>query len=689
MSKQRIGILTSGGDCPGLNAVIRGAVKASHQLGYDCVGFLKGYEGLYDPVQYVHLTPSSTRGILSQGGTILGSTNKGRFAATVGVQDRQEIEPYLIEGVKNTIEQLGITGLVCVGGDGSLAVAQQFHEQGIPVVGVPKTIDNDLSATAFTFGFDSAVECATDALDRLHTTAASHERIMVLEVMGRHAGWIALHAGIAGGGDVILLPEIEWNWDHVCHKILQRESQGKKFTLVVVAEGAHLPGGDLVGEQRSGAQMKLGGIGRTVCDEIEHRLQREVRLSVLGHLQRGGQPTTFDRVLATQYGAHAVRLVHQKKFGEMLCYQPPEMTSVPIMEAVNVLRRVDVNGAAVQAARALGISFGDRPVNEVGFELFDTIESETTAPAHAEQIEEYTDEFTEQLETPAVEVASEPTPVMEEAVASVEEPAVVEEALAVEEAAEVEETKPAIEVPASEEHASETPVIEKTIAASVTSLATEAIEEEEAAEEIADSLLDLVADADEMIHGAVEIDAATINAAETESVEAEDVDTEMPETDGLEADSLESEEPGLEQAADDAEEVGVTAPKSLEEGLEVDSPALSLDETEATYTAEETAGPEAAEKLAVDLEAVQAELAEKIADAAKAKRDAAQVETIAEPDAESLSVADLVKQKLASMSPTAKAAAEKPEPTKSVLDEPHGEDLVADARAALEEALAK
>ncbi|QDV72573.1 6-phosphofructokinase [Botrimarina mediterranea] len=684
MSKQRIGILTSGGDCPGLNAVIRGAVKASHQLGYDCVGFLKGYEGLYDPVQYVHLTPSSTRGILSQGGTILGSTNKGRFAATVGVQDRQEIEPYLIEGVKNTIEQLGITGLVCVGGDGSLAVAQQFHEQGIPVVGVPKTIDNDLSATAFTFGFDSAVECATDALDRLHTTAASHERIMVLEVMGRHAGWIALHAGIAGGGDVILLPEIEWNWDHVCHKILQRESQGKKFTLVVVAEGAHLPGGDLVGEQRSGAQMKLGGIGRTVCDEIEHRLQREVRLSVLGHLQRGGQPTTFDRVLATQYGAHAVRLVHQKKFGEMLCYQPPEMTSVPIMEAVNVLRRVDVNGAAVQAARALGISFGDRPVNEVGFELFDTIESETTAPAHAEQIEEYTDEFTEQLETPAVEVASEPTPVMEEAVASVEEPAVVEETLAVEEAAEVEETEPAIEVPASEE-----PVIEKTVAASVTSLATEAIEEEEAAEEIADSLLDLVADADEMIHGAVEIDAATINAAETESVEAEDVDTEMPETDGLEADSLESEEPGLEQAADDAEEVGVTAPKSLEEGLEVDSPALSLDETEATSTAEETAGPEAAEKLAVDLEAVQAELAEKIADAAKAKRDAAQVETIAEPDAESLSVADLVKQKLASMSPTAKAAAEKPEPTKSVLDEPHGEDLVADARAALEEALAK
>lgn len=387
MSKKRIGILTSGGDCPGLNAVIRGAVKASNQMGYDCVGFLKGYEGLYDPVQYVHLTPDSTRGILNQGGTILGSTNKGRFAATVGVADRLELAPELIEGVKATIDQLGIDGLICVGGDGSLAVAQQFHEQGIPVVGVPKTIDNDLSATAFTFGFDSAIDCATDALDRLHTTAASHDRIMVLEVMGRHAGWIALHAGIAGGGDIILIPEIEWNYDHVCHKILHRESQGKKFTLVVVAEGAELPCGSLVGEQRAGQQMKLGGVGQAVATEIEKRLHRETRLSVLGHLQRGGQPTTFDRVLATQFGAHAVRLVHEGRFGEMICSQPPEMNSVPITEAVNELRRVNANGPAVQAARALGISFGDRTVDSVDQNVFDRSDSMTPVSNDAEAAE--------------------------------------------------------------------------------------------------------------------------------------------------------------------------------------------------------------------------------------------------------------------------------------------------------------
>ena len=367
MSKKRIGILTSGGDCPGLNAVIRGAVKTSWQLGYDCVGFLKGYEGLYDPVRYITLTPKNTTGILNQGGTILGSTNKGRFAATSGVSNRVELDPELLQGVRTTIDQLGIEGLVCVGGDGSLAVAQQFHEHGIPVVGVPKTIDNDLSATAFTFGFDSAVECATNALDRLHTTAASHERIMVLEVMGRHAGWIALYAGIGGGGDVILIPEIHWTFENICHKILDRESNGKRFTLVVVAEGAELPAGGLVGQEQQGAQAKLGGIGHIVAAEIERRLHRETRTSVLGHLQRGGAPTTFDRVLATQYGAHAVRLIVEGRFGEMVCYHPPEIQSVKIVEAVHHLRQVDPHGSAVQAARALGISFGDRPADESPF----------------------------------------------------------------------------------------------------------------------------------------------------------------------------------------------------------------------------------------------------------------------------------------------------------------------------------
>jgi ATP-dependent phosphofructokinase / diphosphate-dependent phosphofructokinase len=360
MSTKRIGILTSGGDCPGLNAVIRGAAKTCWQLGYDCVGFIKGYEGLHDPVQYITLTPQNTTGILNTGGTILGSTNKGRFAATVGVADRQDIRLDLLEGVHTTVKQLGIDGLICVGGDGSLAIAQQFHEFGIPVVGVPKTIDNDLMATAFTFGFDSAVDCATDALDRLHTTAASHERVFVLEVMGRHAGWIGLHAGVAGGADVILIPEINWTFEHVCHKILDREQHGKRFTLIVVAEGASLPEGGMVGEHREGAQAKLGGIGAIVATEIERRLLRETRVVVLGHLQRGGAPTTFDRVLATQYGAHAVRLIAENRLGEMICYHPPQMDSVPIADAVNRIRQVDRCGAAVQAARALGISFGDR-----------------------------------------------------------------------------------------------------------------------------------------------------------------------------------------------------------------------------------------------------------------------------------------------------------------------------------------
>ena len=381
MANRRIGILTSGGDCPGLNAVIRGVVKSCIQLNYDCVGFLKGFEGLYDPVQYIALDRKNTAGILNQGGTILGSTNKGRFVATKGVNDRVELKQELVDGVAQTVEQLNLSGLICVGGDGSLAIAQQLHENGIPVVGVPKTIDNDLSATAYTFGFDSAVACATDALDRLHTTAASHERVMVLEVMGRHAGWIALHAGIAGGGDVILLPEIPWTYENVCHKILDREANGKKFTLMIVAEGAELPGQGMVGEEREAQQAKLGGIGNIVAAEIEKRLHRETRVAVLGHLQRGGAPTTFDRVLATQFGAHAVRLIVEKRFGEMICFSPPHMDSVPITEAVNKLSRVEPNSSEVVAARALGISFGDCPADHSPFAEVQTsnaVDSEST-----------------------------------------------------------------------------------------------------------------------------------------------------------------------------------------------------------------------------------------------------------------------------------------------------------------------
>jgi len=359
-AKRQIGILTAGGDCPGLNAVIRGVVKSANTHGYEVVGFLKGYEGLVDPVSCVALTHANTAGILNQGGTILGSTNKGRFGATKGVNDRLELDPKLIAGVKATVEQLDLDGLICVGGDGSLGVAQQFHEHGIPVVGVPKTIDNDLSSTAFTFGFFSAVFCATDALDRLHTTAASHERVMVLEVMGRHAGWIALYAGTAGGGDVILIPEIPWTFENVCEAIKSRDERGKKFTLVVVSEGAELPDGGLVTQEKKETQkqVRLGGIGNYVGKEIERRTGKETRTVVLGHLQRGGAPTTFDRVLATQFGAHAVRLIVERKFGHMVAYQPPDICDVPIVEAIKLLT-VCPNCSAVQAARALGISFGD------------------------------------------------------------------------------------------------------------------------------------------------------------------------------------------------------------------------------------------------------------------------------------------------------------------------------------------
>ena len=364
MSSRRptIGILTGGGDCPGLNAVIRAATKTAERLGYDVIGFLRGYEGLVDPVRYMPLDSRVTADILLKGGTILGSSNKGRFTALVGEGERVQIDPALLDRAATTVRQLGVAGLICVGGDGSLAIAQQLHEHGIPVVGVPKTIDNDLGATAFTFGFDSAVAAATDALDRLHTTAASHERVMVLEVMGRHAGWIALHAGIAGGGDVILLPEIPWTFENVCQKILEREAEGKRFTLVVAAEGAALPDAGLVHDGSDGGdrgQVRLGGIGEIVAREVAARLGRDVRTVVLGHLQRGGTPTAFDRMLATEFGAHAVRLVHEGRFGETVCYRPPEIESAAIVEAIRDLSTVNPRGSAVQAARALGIGFGD------------------------------------------------------------------------------------------------------------------------------------------------------------------------------------------------------------------------------------------------------------------------------------------------------------------------------------------
>lgn len=360
-NKPRIGILTSGGDCPGLNAVIRAVAKTGFWMGYEILGFLKGFEGLIDPIQYAILDPVNTSDILSQGGTILGSTNKGRFGGRAGASGRAEIPSEIIDQVRHTFEKLSLEGLIVVGGDGSLTTAQQFHEAGLPVVGVPKTIDNDLSCTAYTFGFNSAVLCCSDALDRLHTTAASHSRVMVLEVMGRHTGWIALHGGIAGGGDVILIPEIPWSYENVVAKIEERKRLGRDFTLIVVAEGAQLPDGSLVSQASDNLQVKLGGIGHVLTAELEQRIDQDVRCVVLGHLQRGGGPTTFDRVLSSQYGAHAMRLIVQKKFGDMVCHDPPHILSVPISEAVGALRTVDPHGSAVTTARAMGICLGDTP----------------------------------------------------------------------------------------------------------------------------------------------------------------------------------------------------------------------------------------------------------------------------------------------------------------------------------------
>lgn len=361
--RPRIGILTSGGDCPGLNAVIRAATKTAFWQGYDVIGFRDGFEGLIDPIRYQVLTPQNTSGILIDGGTILGSTNKGRFGARVGVSGRAEIDQALVDKVTETFDRLKLEGLVVVGGDGSLSTALQFHEQGLPVVGVPKTIDNDLKCTAYTFGFNSAVLCCADALDRLHTTAASHGRVMVLEVMGRHTGWIALHGGIAGGADVILVPEISWTYENIIAKIDERKLLGKNFTLVVVAEGAHLPEGGMVkDDQTSGnLQVKLGGIGHVVTEQLGKMIEQDTRCVVLGHLQRGGGPTTFDRVLSSQYGTHAVRLIVEKKFGTMVCSDPPDIKSVAIADAVHDIRTIDPKGSAVQTARGMGICFGDTP----------------------------------------------------------------------------------------------------------------------------------------------------------------------------------------------------------------------------------------------------------------------------------------------------------------------------------------
>jgi len=357
---KRIGILNSGGDCPGLNAVIHGVVGAADQLGWEVIGFRDGFEGLLPPGDYSVLKPKDTIGILKLGGTILGTTNKGHFAAKVGKGDIAEVPPEIVAKAKRTMEQLGISALIIVGGDGSLTTGLQLYREGWPIIGVPKTIDNDLSATAFTFGFDSAVSTVVDGLDRLHTTGESHKRVMVLEVMGRHAGWIALWGGIAGGAHVILLPEIPFSLEKVAEFIKTRDAQGHHSTLVVVAEGAKMPDGDIVTcHANEGGEVRLGGIGEQVCVALEKMTGKDTRACTLGHLQRGGAPTSLDRILGVRFGVMAAKLAEEGAFGRMVSYQSYHVDSVPIEEAVHQLRLVQPDSELVQAAKAIGICLGD------------------------------------------------------------------------------------------------------------------------------------------------------------------------------------------------------------------------------------------------------------------------------------------------------------------------------------------
>lgn len=357
----KIAIVTGGGDCPGLNAVIRAVAKAAAKRGWETLGIMGSFEGLLPPQKFCALDYKALSGLLVRGGTILGTANRGRFSAKTGHGETRQLPGELLDETKRGMEQLGVSALVVVGGDGTLTIAQQMHEHGIPVVGVPKTIDNDLAATTVTFGFDSAVACATDALDRLHTTAESHNRVLVLEVMGRYAGWIAIYAGVAGGADVILIPEIPFRYESICAAIAERERVGKHFTLVVAAEGAKPEGGGLItsGAQEQNREERLGGIGAQVAVEIERRTGKETRVVVLGHLQRGGSPTNMDRALCTLFGAKAVELIAGRKFGRMVAHTGKTVESVPLAEAIGQLRTVPLDSSYVQTARALGISLGD------------------------------------------------------------------------------------------------------------------------------------------------------------------------------------------------------------------------------------------------------------------------------------------------------------------------------------------
>jgi phosphofructokinase-like protein len=361
MPVKTIAICTGGGDCPGLNAVIRAVVKSAVlKYGWRVLGIADGFDGLIWPEKSRELRLSDVSGILPRGGTILGTTNRGNpFNYRMEEAGQREERDYSDTLVRNAAE-MGIDALIVIGGDGTLKIALALQAKGLNVIGVPKTIDNDLSATEVTFGFDTALHTATDAIDKIHTTGEAHHRIMLVEVMGRDVGWIALQAGIAGGAHVILLPEIPFTIQGVCNLVKRRESDGKKFTVVVVAEGIQVPSElqpRFVAEKR--ALPRAGSVANLVGDALAHCSHRETRVTVLGHIQRGGAPSPFDRILATRFGAAAVELAARGDFGRMVCLRAASVESVDLAEAVGEIKAVDPNGEMVRAARAIGICFGD------------------------------------------------------------------------------------------------------------------------------------------------------------------------------------------------------------------------------------------------------------------------------------------------------------------------------------------
>ncbi|MFA5260614.1 MAG: ATP-dependent 6-phosphofructokinase [Candidatus Omnitrophota bacterium] len=361
-AKKKIAILTGGGDCPGLNGVIRAVTKkAILELGLDVIGVEDGYEGLING-KFRKLDYRDVSGILTLGGTILGTSNKASPYKYIDPKDKTATPRDVSRKVIKTIKELEICCLVCIGGDGTLKIANHLFEDGIPIVGVPKTIDNDIRGTDVTFGFDTAVEIATEAIDRLHTTAQAHHRVMILEVMGRTAGWIALYSGIAGGGDIILLPEIPYDIDAIARRVKERSRKGKRFSILVVSEGAKPKGGSVVIKKLvkdASEPIRLGGVSFILADQIEQVTGLESRAVVLGHLQRGGSPSAHDRVLATQFGTQVVDLIREKKFGTMVGIKGGDLVEVSLKEVAIGPRLVPEDHPLIRAARSVGTSFGD------------------------------------------------------------------------------------------------------------------------------------------------------------------------------------------------------------------------------------------------------------------------------------------------------------------------------------------